>query len=210
MWLCTKHAVRTVQETHIQTEIEKQLLFEAAWCVNKHLRALQPNKTNFPGSTNTLGPLVTLAFSFLWRNRSINMSPLVMTTRPCSNKWPTSALASGERRTGEEHKLPSLVQKSHAKEPISCERAPAALKINKILFFFFLNLISLCLHSHPLRNNLQKQLCLSNFIILFYPTQCSLAALWFGSCRFSFGATTASIGVLPHYFVGFLAVFYSF
>lgn len=62
---------------------ESQLPFETVWCVNKHMRAFQPNKTNFQSSTNTVGPIMTLAFLFFLRGTAQLMSPQVLTTRPC-------------------------------------------------------------------------------------------------------------------------------
>lgn len=62
----TQH-IRIQTSTHTNTHIERgsQLPFETFWCVNKHLRAFQPNKTNFQSSTNNAGPVVTLAFLFV-------------------------------------------------------------------------------------------------------------------------------------------------
>lgn len=62
----SKNTAYMYPDTHIQREEESQLPFQTAWCVNKHPRAFQPNKTNFQSSTNSTGPIVTPAFGFFF------------------------------------------------------------------------------------------------------------------------------------------------
>lgn len=74
-----------------------QLPFETFWCVNKHLRAFWPNKTNFQSSTNTFGPIATLAFLLFRGTAQLICHHKSWPRDPAKISQPLQALASGER-----------------------------------------------------------------------------------------------------------------
>lgn len=103
MYICeqTRHiCIQTCARRHTQTHIwkESQLPFETFWCVNKHLRAFQPNKTNFQSSTNSVGPVATLAFLFFRGTAQLICHHKSRPRDPAKISEPLQQLASGERR----------------------------------------------------------------------------------------------------------------